>query len=140
MPRTDRPEIVDPSYRDELAGVIRWMDDHLDTAVADTYKDQPLAQDWARVAKVAEEAGEAVDALIGLTGQNPRKGLYGSQFDLLDELADVALTGLYAMQHFMKANRHVDPLEVLIERARYHRRRVEDMPQSGSCDPAGSDR
>ena len=109
--------------QDELQDLIAWMDDHLDSAVADPYKGQPLAQDWARVAKVSEEVGEAIDALIGITGQNPRKGHYGDRSDLLDELADVALTGLYAMQHFTK-NRH-ETVGLLMDRARYHRRRIE---------------
>lgn len=39
----------------------------------------------AHVAKVAEEAGEAVDALIGVTGQNPRKGHYGSRLTEREE-------------------------------------------------------
>lgn len=111
------------TMQDELQDLIAWMDDHLDAAVADTYKGQPLAQDWARVAKVSEEVGEAIDALIGITGQNPRKGYYGSRADLLSELADVALTGLYAMQHFTK-NRH-ETTGLLMDRARYHRQRVE---------------
>ena len=36
-------------------GTVEFLDNWLDTAVADIYKDQPLAQDWARVAKVTEE-------------------------------------------------------------------------------------
>jgi hypothetical protein len=36
------------------------MDLWLDDAVSDSYKEQPLAQDWARIAKIAEEAGEAI--------------------------------------------------------------------------------
>lgn len=48
------------------------VDALLDENVAEVYKDQPLAQHWARVAKAGEEAGEAVDALIAWTGQNPR--------------------------------------------------------------------
>ena len=117
------------SSLDELRDLVAWMDDHLDAAVADTYKGQPLAQDWARVAKVAEEAGEAVDALIGVTGQNPRKGHYGSLDDLLDELMDVALTGLYGAQHFEKNEQRV--IDRLLTRARYHRQRVEAMADSG---------
>jgi NTP pyrophosphatase (non-canonical NTP hydrolase) len=78
------------------------FDQHLDAKCAVTYKEQPLAQDWARVAKIAEEAGEAVDALIGMTGQNPRKGYYAEGADLLDELADAAFTAVYAIQHFTK--------------------------------------
>ena len=58
----------------DLAKIVEWMDNDLDGAVAEKYKGQPLAQDWARVAKLSEEVGEAIDALIGITGQNPRKG------------------------------------------------------------------
>jgi NTP pyrophosphatase (non-canonical NTP hydrolase) len=85
----------------ELAAVAV-IDLWLDSEVAAHYKDQPLAQDWARVAKAAEEAGEAVDALIRLTGQNPRKGMCGTLEELLSELADVAWTGVFAIQHFTK--------------------------------------
>lgn len=105
-----------------LARIVEWMDNYLDEGVSGAYKEQPLAQDWARVTKLAEEVGEAVDALIGITGQNPRKGEYGSQEDLLSELADVALTGIYAMQHFHK---DIDvTMERLLARARHHCDRV----------------
>jgi hypothetical protein len=82
--------------------LIESIDLWLDRDVAGTYQDQPLAQDWARVAKVAEETGEAIDRLIALTGQNPRKGVCGTREELLGELADVALTAILAMQHFTK--------------------------------------
>jgi hypothetical protein len=72
----------------------------LDAAVADTYQDQPLAQDWARVAKLTEEAGEAIAALIAFTGQNPRKGVCGSEADVVAELADTACCAMFAIQHF----------------------------------------
>ena len=118
---------------DEAARDIDWtaverIDAWLDGEVAPEYKAHPIGQDWARVAKIGEEIGEAleelddatsahdsarlaeiserfgkaIDALIGCTGQNPRKGHYGSLFDLLSELADVALTGIFAIQHFTK--------------------------------------
>lgn len=109
-------------YREELREIVEWLDDHLDNKVSPAYQEQPLAQDWARVAKAGEEAGEAIDALIGMTGQNPRKGTYGSIDDLLAELADVALTGFYAIQHFTK-NGDVT-METVIARARYHKERV----------------
>lgn len=110
---------------DEIVNIIREIDLLLDEHVSEQYKDQPLAQDWARVSKVVEEAGEAVDALIGLTGGNPRKGQYGSLDDLLNELADVALTGLYAMQHFTK-NEYVT-LGRLVVRANHHRSRMRNL-------------
>jgi NTP pyrophosphatase (non-canonical NTP hydrolase) len=109
-------------YSKELTDIIEYIDTSLDRGVSDLYREQPLAQDWARVSKVLEEAGEAVDALIGVTGQNPRKGPYGTAEDLLDELADVALTGLYAIQHFTK-DRTV--LDRLLARARYHQQRIQ---------------
>jgi NTP pyrophosphatase (non-canonical NTP hydrolase) len=85
-----------------VLAIIRNVDLWLDADVAETYQGQPLAQDWGRVAKVAEETGEAVEALIAYTGQNPRKGVCGTLDDLLGELADVAMTGMFAIQHFTK--------------------------------------
>lgn len=46
--------------------------------------------------KVVEELGEAVAALIGMVGQNPRKGVTHTEADLLGELFDVALTAYVA--------------------------------------------
>ena len=107
---------------DDLAALIEAVDSHLDANVSATYQAQPLAQDWARVAKVTEEAGEAVDALIGLTGQNPRKGVYGDLDHLLDELADVALATVYAIQHFTKdAGKTLDRI---FTRSEVHRGRL----------------
>lgn len=87
---------------DELAAV-ELVDAWLDADAQARYQEQPLAQDWARVAKITEEAGEAVDALIGLTGQNPRKGSYGTREKFLSELADTAWTAVFALQHFTKS-------------------------------------
>lgn len=107
----------------ELGRQIEWMDKHLDADVAEAYKDMPLAQDWARCAKISEEAGEVIDALIGITGQNPRKGVYGSEEDLFKELCDVALTALYGLQHFTKDVEGT--LALLVDRAMAHRQRVD---------------
>lgn len=108
--------------------IITAVDAWLDGAVAETYRGQPLGQDWARVAKVGEEIGEAqeeldalalaatqarvaalnvpagraIAALIAVTGQNPRKGVHGTRADLVKELADVACTALFAIQHITK--------------------------------------
>ena len=57
-------------------------------------------EDSMRVMKVGEEFGEAIEAYIGMTGQNPRKGVTHSPEDLLSELADVAITAMCAMVHF----------------------------------------
>lgn len=50
-----------------------------------------------RIMKLAEELGEVNAAVIGATGQNPRKGFSHSWGDVADELADVALTALVAL-------------------------------------------
>lgn len=59
--------------------------------------------DAMRVLKLTEESGEAAAAFIGMTGQNPRKGVTHTKDDLLRELADVAVTALCAMQHFTQS-------------------------------------
>jgi hypothetical protein len=87
--------------------VVQAVDEILDGLVSDQYKGQPLAQDWARVAKIQEECGEAIAELILATGQNPRKPLSESEQSdafqrLLMELADTAMTAVYAIQHFTK--------------------------------------
>ncbi len=83
--------------------VVKKVDAHIDEMTAQRYKDQPLAQDWARVAKLAEEVGEAVSEMILWTGQNPRKTEHpGARVKLLAELADTAMASIYAIQHFTK--------------------------------------
>lgn len=81
---------------------IEFIDEWLDVNVGLLYKEQPLGQDWARIAKVQEELGEATAAFIALTQQNPRKAEIGTKEALLEELADTALTAILAMQHFTK--------------------------------------
>lgn len=92
------------SYQDDSIDwqIIRYVDNWLDEDVPEYYKDQPLAQDWARISKVIEELGETISAIIGATGQNPRKGITHKSTDIVDELADVVMTGILAIQHFTK--------------------------------------
>lgn len=87
---------------------IERLDVWLDANVSEAYKAQPLAQDWARITKVAEELGEAIQAFIGYTGQNPRKGFQGSKTDMLNEMADVIITGQLCIQHFTKDARSTE--------------------------------
>jgi hypothetical protein len=83
--------------------IVTEVDEILDRLVSTQYKDQPLAQDWARVAKIQEETGEAIAELILATGQNPRKPQDNHARErLLCELADTAMTAVYAIQHFTK--------------------------------------
>lgn len=52
-----------------------------------------------RVAKVAEETGEAMEAVIAYHNVNPRKGR-GSIDNVIKELCDVALTAKVAVESF----------------------------------------
>lgn len=115
-----------------MAAIDAW----LDSGSSIQYRVQPLAQDWARVAKVTEEAGEAVAELILATGQNPRKpGDPAAAGRLLEELADVALTAVLAIQHFTKDARRTD--EILRGRLARTRARV---PEAGLArEPDGAD-
>jgi hypothetical protein len=75
----------------------------LDRDCSQPYHDQPLAQDWARACKRIEEHGESIEKLILATGQNPRKGTDPDAAALLlEELADTAMSAIYAIQHFTK--------------------------------------
>lgn len=75
-----------------LVALSRWIDE--DNAHRD-----PEAVTWGRLAKITEEAGEVIEAYIGATGQNPRKGITHSAGDVVEELLDVAVTALGAVEH-----------------------------------------
>lgn len=75
-----------------VAALSHWMDEYL----ADRH---PEALTWHRVVKVCEEAGEVVEAMIGYTGGNPRKGYDKIADDVIEELLDVAVAALGAVEH-----------------------------------------
>ncbi len=51
-----------------------------------------------RILKLSEEVGEVAEAVIGATGQNPRKGTTHTWDDVRSELCDVAVTALVALR------------------------------------------
>ncbi|MDX5568203.1 MazG-like family protein [Streptomyces sp. ID05-04B] len=51
-----------------------------------------------RVLKLSEEVGEVAQAVIGATGQNPRKGVTHTWDDVRSELCDVIITALVALR------------------------------------------
>ncbi|WP_051704977.1 MULTISPECIES: MazG-like family protein [unclassified Streptomyces] len=51
-----------------------------------------------RILKLSEEVGEVSEAVIGATGQNPRKGVTHSWDDVQAELCDVVITALVALR------------------------------------------
>jgi hypothetical protein len=88
---------------------VRRADAWLDAEVSPAYKEQELAQHWARVCKSLEEGGEAVAELIASTGQNPRKPADPrARHKMLCELADGASARILAIQHFTKDEAETD--------------------------------
>lgn len=75
-----------------LVQLSQWID------AGNTHRD-PEAVTWGRLAKITEEAGEVIAAYIGATGQNPRKGITHDTTHVIDELLDVAVTALGAIEH-----------------------------------------
>jgi hypothetical protein len=87
---------------DDIGAMATDIDNWLDREVPFSYQDGKAAQDWQRVAKISEENGEVVRAMMDITGVNPRRGMSGSIDAVTGELADVALTAALAIQHFTK--------------------------------------
>lgn len=77
---------------DKLVAISQWID------AANAHR-HPETNLWSRVAKAAEEGGEAMDALRGYLGENPRKGQINTLSDVIDELLDTAVAALGAVEH-----------------------------------------
>ena len=75
-----------------LVALSQWID------AGNAHRD-PEAATWGRLSKITEEAGEVIAAYIGHTGQNPRKGRTHHEGDVIEELLDVAVTALGAVEH-----------------------------------------
>ena len=58
----------------------------------------PEQQRLLRLLKLTEETGEVAAAVIGATGQNPRKGVTHSWQDVEAELCDVIVTAMIALR------------------------------------------
>lgn len=71
----------------------------------------PDTQRLLRVMKLSEEVGETTQALFGVLGQNPRKGVTHTWRDVEAELCDVILTGMVAL-----ATLNTDARKVFAER------------------------
>jgi NTP pyrophosphatase (non-canonical NTP hydrolase) len=60
-----------------------------------------------RMLKLSEEAGEVAQAVIGATGQNPRKGTSHTWEDVQSELCDVIVTAMVALRSLTPEARKV---------------------------------
>lgn len=65
-----------------------------------------------RLLKLVEEIGEATEAIIGVLGRNPRKGVSHTWDDVAKETSDVIVTGMVALASLLDdpaqfLNRHL---------------------------------
>ncbi|MEU0393776.1 MazG-like family protein [Streptomyces sp. NPDC006208] len=60
-----------------------------------------------RMLKLTEETGEVAQAVIGATGQNPRKGTTHNWQDVQAELCDVIVTAMVALRTLTPAAEEV---------------------------------
>ncbi|QKW10690.1 hypothetical protein HUT18_06925 [Streptomyces sp. NA04227] len=60
-----------------------------------------------RVLKLSEEVGEVAQAVIGATGQNPRKGASHTWSDVQAELCDVIITAMVTLRTLTPEAREV---------------------------------
>ena len=89
---------VDDVTRRAAVGMLRWLEQE------GLGGDQLIA---LQLLKIGEEAGEASGAWIGATGVNPRKGVTHTRRDVADELADVVLAALVAIESLGYDSREV---------------------------------
>ncbi|AIJ16165.1 MazG-like family protein [Streptomyces lividans] len=60
-----------------------------------------------RMLKLSEEVGEVAEAVIGATGQNPRKGVTHTWDDVEAELCDVVIRAMVALRTLTPEAREV---------------------------------
>jgi NTP pyrophosphatase (non-canonical NTP hydrolase) len=71
-----------------IRNLVAWLDE------ANGRTDEEIT---LRILKLTEEVGETAQAWIGVTGQNPRKGVTHTHPQVQDELCDVIVTALVAL-------------------------------------------
>ncbi|GAA3181224.1 MazG-like family protein [Streptomyces virens] len=85
------PRAADAGLWESIEGLHGWLDTHRPV-------DGPDQLLLLRILKLSEEVGEVAQAVIGATGQNPRKGTTHTWDDVRSELCDVAVTALMALR------------------------------------------
>ncbi|MGW4891417.1 MazG-like family protein [Kitasatospora sp. NPDC004240] len=81
---------MDRRIWESVEHVVAWLDEESELA--------PEQERLLRILKLSEEVGEVGQAVIGATGQNPRKGVTHTWEDVQDELCDVVFSALIALR------------------------------------------
>ena len=72
-----------------VADLVAWLDSHSQLS--------PEMERQMRLTKITEENGEVAQAVVGVLGQNPRKGVTHTWEDVQGEVCDVILTAMVAL-------------------------------------------
>lgn len=108
---------------EKVAAVSRWIDTANWNRVRKMTRDELEVEllMLSRFIKIDEERGEVVQCIIGVTGQNPRKGRTHSLDDIREELLDQAIAALAAWEHITPSADVMpslnDKLDRIIQRA-----------------------
>lgn len=94
-PRFDQDHRSPDTMGAIVADVSRWIDENPRNKT-NTFTENLLLRTSV---KIGEEAGELNEALIGVLGQNPRKGSAHTMQDVEQELLDIAFTALGGVEH-----------------------------------------
>ncbi|GAA2789457.1 MazG-like family protein [Kitasatospora sp. CM 4170] len=81
---------MDSRIWESVDHVVAWLDDESRLS--------PGEERMLRILKLSEEVGEVGAAVIGATGQNPRKGVTHTWEDVQHELCDVVFSALVALR------------------------------------------
>ncbi|MFJ2867075.1 MazG-like family protein [Kitasatospora sp. NPDC087314] len=81
---------MDSRIWESVDHVVAWLDEESTQS--------PREERLLRILKLSEEIGEVGAAVIGATGQNPRKGVTHSWEDVQHELCDVVFSALVALR------------------------------------------
>ncbi|MFI1535757.1 MazG-like family protein [Streptomyces anandii] len=103
-PTTDAPEAPDtpsPDLWTSIDALWTWLES------GTPYKGTTHEGLLLRLLKLSEEVGEVAQAVIGATGQNPRKGTTHTWTDVESELCDVIITALVALRTLTPEAREV---------------------------------
>lgn len=74
-----------------------WADIETVTAWLNSHNDLTDHEITLRILKIQEEAGEVAEARINQLAQNPRKGKFATEAEVIGELCDVVVTAMVAI-------------------------------------------
>ncbi|MFJ9769731.1 MazG-like family protein [Kitasatospora sp. NPDC101157] len=116
---------MDSRIWESVDHLVAWLDEHSTQS--------PQEERLLRLLKLSEEVGEVGAAVIGATGQNPRKGVTHTWEDVQHELCDVVFSALVALRTLTP-----DAARVFAERLAYVEQRsaASRRPLDGSEEAA----